>query len=92
MTIPERHTSHQWSSAQPQLQEQRTPQAGDRLDATGQALRVGDEVSFLATNYTAGGTTIIRRFTATFVILRRNNGGEVCRAPSNVTRLHPPIH
>ena len=72
--------------------EYRTPRAGDRLDATGQALRVGDEVSFLATQYTTGGTAIIRRFTATFAILRRSNGGEVRRAPSNVTRLLPPHH
>ena len=70
--------------------EHRTPRAGDRLDATGQVLHVGDEVSFLATQYTAGGTAIIRRFTAMFAILRRSNGGEVRRAPSNVTRLLPP--
>ena len=70
--------------------EYRTPRAGDRLDATGQVLRVGDEVSFLATQYTAGGTAIIRRFAATFAILSRSNGGEVHRAPSNVTRLLPP--
>ena len=33
----------------------RTPQPGDHLDATGQVLRVGDEVSFHATSYTTGG-------------------------------------
>ena len=72
--------------------EYRTPQAGDRLDATGQVLRIGDEVSFLATQYTAEGTATSRRFTATFVILRHSNGSEVCRAPTNVTRLLPPRH
>ena len=66
------------------------PQVGDQLDATGQVLRIGDKVSFLATQYTTGGTATIRRFTATFVILRHSNGGEVHRAPSNVTRLLPP--
>ena len=63
---------------------------GDRLDATGQVLHIGDEVSFLATQYTTGGTATIRRFTATFVILRRSNGGEVRRAPTNITRVLPP--
>ena len=51
---PERYSSHQFHSTQTQASEHRTPQAGDRLDATGQVLRVGDRVSFLATNYTAG--------------------------------------
>ena len=87
---PDRHISHQYRTAQVQPPEQRTPQAGDRLDGTGhQVLRIGDEVSFLATNYTTGGTATIRCFTATFVILHRNNGCEVRRAPSNVTQLHP---
>ena len=85
---PERYSSHQFHPTQTQAPEHRTPQAGDRLDATGQVLCVGDEVSFLATNYTAGGTATVRRFTATFVILRRDNGGEVRCAPSNVTRIH----
>ena len=70
----------------------RTPQAGDRLDATGQVLRVGDEVSFHATSYTTGGIGTVKRFTATFVIIRRNNGGDIRRAPSNVTRLHAPTY
>ena len=88
---PERHTSHQFPAAQAQAPEQSTPQAGDRLDATGQVLRIGDEVSFLATNYTAGGTATIQRFTAMFVILRRKNGCEVHCTLSNVTRLHTPL-
>ena len=69
----------------------RTPQAGDRLDATGQVLRVGDTVSFHTTSYTTGGTGTVNRFTATFVIMRRDNGGEIRRAPSNVTHLHISI-
>ena len=85
---PDRCASHPPPTRQAQVVDQRTPQAGDRLDAIGQVLRVGDEVSFLATNYTRGGTATVRRFTATFVILRRDNGGEVRRAPSNVTRIH----
>ena len=85
---PEQYSSHQFHPTQTQAPEHRTPQAGDRLDATGQVLRIGDKVSFLATNYTAGGTATVRRFTATFVILRRDNGGEVRRAPSNITRIH----
>ena len=84
----DRHTSHRTPPREPP--EYRTPQAGDRLDATGQVLRIGDEVSFLATQYTAGGTATIRRFTATFVILRHSNGGEVRHAPSNVIHLLPP--
>ena len=68
----------------------RTPQAGDRLDAAGQVLRVGDEVSFHATSYTAGGVGTVKRFTATFVIIHRNNGGDIRCAPSNVTRLRTP--
>ena len=55
--VPDRHTSHRTPLREPP--EYRTPQAGDRLDATGQVLRVGDEVSFLATQYTAGGTASI---------------------------------
>ena len=85
---PDRCASHPPPTRQAQVVDQRTPQAGDRLDAIGQVLRVGDEVSFLATNYTRGGTATVWRFTATFVILRRDNGGEVRRAPSNVTRIH----
>ena len=42
-----------------QVLEQCTPQAGDHLDATDQVLRIGDEVSFLATNHTMGGTTTV---------------------------------
>ena len=45
--VPDRHTSHRTPPREPP--EYRTPQAGDRLDGTGQVLRVGDEVSFLAT-------------------------------------------
>ena len=86
--LPDRLTSQGIPQQEPL--EDCTPRAGDRLDAAGHVLRVGDEVSFLATQYTAGGTAIIRRFTATFAILRRSNGGEVRRAPSNVTRLLPP--
>ena len=85
---PDRCASHPPPIRWTQVVDQRTPQAGDRLDAIGQVLRIGDEVSFLATNYTKGGTATVRRFTATFVILRRDNGGEVRRAPSNVTRIH----
>ena len=85
---PDRCTSHPPPTRRDQEFDRRTPQAGDRLDAIGQVLRIGDEVSFLATNYTRGGTATVRRFTATFVILRRDNGGEVRRAPSNVTRIH----
>ena len=69
-----------------------TPQAGNCLDATGQVLCVGDKVSFLAMNYTTGGTGIVRHFMATFIIIRRSNGGEIHCAPSNVTRLHMPTH
>ena len=86
--VLDRHTSHHTPPREPP--EYCTPQAGDRLDATGQVLRIGDEVSFLAMQYTAGGTATIRRFTATFIILRHGNGGEVRCAPSNVTRLLPP--
>ena len=57
---PGQHTSHQFPAAQVQTPEQRTPQVGDHLDATGQVLRIGDEVSFLTTNYTAGGTATIQ--------------------------------
>ena len=85
---PDRCASHPPSTRRDQEFDCRTPQAGDRLDAIGQVLRIGDEVSFLATNYTRGGTATVRRFTATFVILRRDSGGEVRRAPSNVTRIH----
>ena len=56
---PEQYSSHQFPPAQVQAPEHRTPQAGDRLDATGQVLRVGDKVSFLATNYTAGRTATV---------------------------------
>ena len=70
----------------------RTPQAGDRLDATGQVLRIGDEVSFHTTSYTTGGVGTVKRFTATFVIIHRNNSGDIRRAPSNVTRLHAPTY
>ena len=85
---PDQCTSHPPPTQRAQVVEQRIPQAGGRLNAVGQVLRVGDEVSFLATNYTKGGTGIVRRFTATFVILRRDNGSEVRCAPSNVTRIH----
>ena len=84
---PDHYTPQSTFAQRPEAPESRTPQAGDRLDATGRVLRVGDTVSFLATNYTTGGTGTVKRFTATFVIVRRNNGGEVRRAPSNVTRL-----
>ena len=56
---PKRYSSHQFHPTQTQAPEHRTPQAGDHLDATGQVLRVGDKVSFLATNYTAGGTATV---------------------------------
>ena len=85
---PEHYTSHPTLARRTEAPDPRTPQAGDRLDATGQVLRVGDTVSFLATSYTTGGTGTVKRFTATFVIIRRDNGGEIRRAPSNVTRLH----
>ena len=85
---PEHYTPHRTLVRRTGAPVSRTPQAGDRLDATVQVLHVGDTVSFLATNYTTGGTGTLKRFTATFVIVRRNNGGEVRRAPSNVTRLH----
>ena len=85
---PDHYTPHPTLARRTGAPDSRTPQAGDRLDATGRVLHVGDTVSFLATNYTTGGTGTVKRFTATFVIVRRNNGGEVRRAPSNVTRLH----
>ena len=88
---PEHHTSHPTLARRTEAPDPRTPQAGERLDATGQVLRVGDTVSFYATSYTTGGTGTVNRFTATFVIIRRDNGGEICRAPSNVTRLHISI-
>ena len=88
----ESYTSHPPLTHRPTAPDPRTPQAGDRLDAMGQVLRVGDEVSFHATNYTTGGVGTIKHFTATFVIIRRGNGGEVRRAPSNVTRTHAPVH
>ena len=89
---PEEHTSHPPTTRQPEASDFRTPQAGDRLDATGQVLRVGDEVSFHATSYTTGGIGIVKRFTATFVVIRQSNGGDIRRAPSNVTRLHAPTY
>ena len=89
---PESYTSHPPPTHRPTAPDSCTPQAGDRLDATGQVLRVGDEVSFLTTNYTTGGVGTIKRFTATFVIIRRGNGGEVQRAPSNITRTHALVH
>ena len=85
---PDWCAAHPFPTQRAQVSDQRTPQVGDCLDTIGQVLRVGDEVSFLATNYTRGGTTTVRQFTATFVILCRDNGGEVRRAPSNVTRIH----
>ena len=85
---PEHYTSHPTLTRRTEAPDPRTPQAGDRLDATGQVLRVGDTVSFLATNYTTGGTGTMKRFMATFVIIRWDNGDEIRRAPSNVTRLH----
>ena len=69
-----------------------TPQAGDHLDATRQVLHVGDKVSFHATSYTAGGTGTVKCFTATFIIIRRGNGGDICHDPSNITRLCVPIY
>ena len=89
---PVRHTSHPLPAGRTGTPHLRTPQAGDRLDATGQVLRVGDEVSFHATSYTAGGTGTVKRFTATFVIIQRGNGGDIRRAPSNVTRLRVPLY
>ena len=58
---PERHTSHLQPAGRTETPDLRTPQAGDRLDATGQVLHVGDEVSFHATSYTAGGTGTVKR-------------------------------
>ena len=89
---PESYMSHLPPTHRPTAPDPRTLQAGDRLDATGQVLRVGDEVSFHATNYTTGGVGTIKRFTATFAIIRRGNRGEVRRAPSNITRTHAPGH
>ena len=66
---PERHTSHPPPTQRMEVPDLRTPQAGDRLDATGQVLRVGDTVSFHATSYTTGGTGTVKRFTATFIII-----------------------
>ena len=89
---PEQHTLHPPPTRRPEASDFRTPQAGDRLDATGQVLRVGDEVSFHATSYTTGGIGTVKRFTATFVIIRRGNGGDIRRAPKDVTRLHAPTY
>ena len=89
---PEPYTSRPPPTRQPEVSDFRTPQAGDRLDATGQVLHVGDEVSFHATSYTTRGIGTVKRFTATFVIIRRSNGSEIRRAPSNVTRLHAPTY
>ena len=89
---PESYTSHTPPTHRPTAPDPRTPQAGDCLDATGQVLRVGDEVSFHATSYTTGGVGTIKRFMATLVIICRGNGGEVRQAPSNVTRTHAPVH
>ena len=89
---PRPYTSHPPPTHRPEVPDFRTPQAGDRLDATGQVLRVGDEVSFHATSYTTGGIGTVKRFTATFIIIRRSNGGDIRRAPSNVTHLHAPIY
>ena len=61
------------------------------MDATKQVLRVGDEVSFHATSYTAGGTGTVKRFTATFIIIRWGNGGEICRALVGNLGLQPLI-
>ena len=87
---PEHHTSHP-PTRQSAVSDPRIPQAGDRLDATRQVLRVGDEVSFHATNYTSGGVGTVKRFTATFVIIRQGTG-EIRRAPSNVMRLRTPTY
>ena len=87
----EHHTSHPTLARQTEVPDPRTPQAGDRLDATGQVLRVGDTVSFHTTSYTTDGTGTVKHFMATFVIIRRDNGGEIHRAPSNVTCLHISI-
>ena len=87
---PEQYTLHPPPTRQPEASDFRTPQAGDHLDATGQVLCVGDEVSFHATSYTTGGIGTVKRFTATFVIICRSSGGDIRRAPSNVTRLHAP--
>ena len=89
---PERHTSHPPAAGRTETPHLRTPQAGDRLDATGQVLRVGNEVSFHATSYTGGGTGTVKRFTATFVIIRRGNGGDIRHAPINVAHLRVPIY
>ena len=67
---PEPYTSHPPPPHQPEVSDFRTPQVGDHLDATGQVLRVGDKVSFHATSYTTGGIGTVKRFTATFVIIR----------------------
>ena len=88
---PEHPTSHPTLSRRMEAPHPRTPQAEDRLDVTGQVLRVGDTVGFHATNYTTGGTGTVKRFMATFVIIRRDNGGKIRCAPSNVTRLHISI-
>ena len=89
---PESYTSHPPPTHRPTAPDLRTPQAGDRLDATGQVLRVGDEVSFHATSYTTGAVGTVKCFTATFVIILRGNGGDIRRAPSNVTRTHAPVY
>ena len=89
---PEQHTSHPPPTRRAEAPDLRTPQAGDRLDATGQVLRVGDTVSFHTTSYTTGGTGTVKCFTANFVIIRRDNGGQIRRAPSNITCLRVTIY
>ena len=73
----EPYMSHPPPTRRPEVSDFRTPQAGDRLDATGQVLCVGDEVSFHATSYTTGGIGTVKRFTATFIIIRQSNGGGI---------------
>ena len=43
---PEHYIPHPTLARRTEAPESRTPQAGDRLDATGQVLRVGDTISF----------------------------------------------
>ena len=74
---PEQYTLHPPPTHQPEASDFRTPQADDRLDATGQVLHVGDEVSFHATSHTTRGIGTVKRFTATFVIIHWSSGGDI---------------
>ena len=65
------------------------PRTTGQHTSTHQGLVIGDRVRFTATRITAAGTGRITRFVRNFVLIERDDGTTIQRAPKNVSLVDP---